>query len=211
MANLLPELDVEIKWMMDCKEITFLPDTNFAEMRTDISKVWLPGGSQDVISPPQAKIKDLLRQVEKTTNRHLAAIEKLYSINFMDGPDETKTAHTYIPNWLEPTHQNLINIKNDVDALLAVAPAKFKSGTPIDTRFLEDIKKLSDIFEKYTGNKATSQSVSHNPNVSAALRQPTEFQIFARSCFIGLGREIILAFEDKINKAMVRIRRESSS
>ena len=180
MANLLPELDVEIKWMMDCKEITFLPDTNFAEMRTDISKVWLPGGSQDVISPPQAKIKDLLRQVEKTTNRHLAAIEKLYSINFMDGPDETKTAHTYIPNWLEPTHQNLINIKNDVDALLA-------------------------------GNKATSQSVSHNPNVSAALRQPTEFQIFARSCFIGLGREIILAFEDKINKAMVRIRRESSS
>ena len=201
MVNLFPDFDEKFEWI--CEEIPLLSDADLDQMRTDILALGWPEEFVDPVSPRLGEIKKLLLGIQKSTDRHLAEIRTLYTVAPPDEEDGHYREEFLPAKWIEPIFENLENTKHCVDEVLSQAPKRLKPGKATDRSFLKLTKKLKIIFEKYTGEQATT--------VSPSAGEPTIFARFANACFIALNREneVITSFEDKLNKAMVAIRHDN--
>ena len=199
MAKFFPEFDEKFEWI--CEKIPLLPNADLEQMQADILALGWSEEYLDPVSPKLGDIKKLLLGIQKSTDRHLAEIRKLYTAEMPNGPDEQVVEEFLPARWITPIFESLENTKLNVDEVLSRAPKRLKSGKTADTKFIELTSALKSIFEKYTGNEATTASPSAG--------EPTMFSNFANACFIALGREsdVIASFEDKLNKAMVEVRR----
>lgn len=145
--------------------------------------------------PNITKQRDLLFDTEKKLDKLVGRIEDAYHVYVV----EDDISFDATPDWFKPLIEKIELAKKEAERIVSGLPELIDRGTHPDLAFRRLVKNLMSTYDKYCGAPPTTNSIDHE-------KYATDFQYFFRACYVGFGLVPIDTFEDKVHKAVIKIR-----